>query len=70
LFGSRTDDDARGGDIDLLILTRDRLYNSEKSSIELSNGYKFGHQRIDFACFSEEEDHPFKAVTMLKAIEL
>lgn len=49
LFGSRTNDHARGGDIDLLIETRQPLENAFRESVALETALqvKLGDQKID-----------------------
>ncbi|MDD2741894.1 MAG: nucleotidyltransferase domain-containing protein [Rhodocyclaceae bacterium] len=49
LFGSRTDDNARGGDIDLLIQTPKRLENAFRESIGIETDLQIalGDQKID-----------------------
>ena len=46
LFGSRTDDHARGGDIDLLVITR-TLGFSDKLNILADLHQQLGEQKID-----------------------
>ncbi len=70
LFGSRVDDNKRGGDIDILILSEERLTIEESLSIERGYGDKFGHQKIDLVCFKKDDNHPFKQVALFKSIPL
>ena len=52
LFGSRTDDKKRGGDIDILVIS-DKIKLSEKIKIK-TNLYKLiGEQRIDLVAVPE-----------------
>jgi len=46
LFGSRTDDSKRGGDINLLILS-EKLASKEKRMLKLDLYYKIGEQKQD-----------------------
>ncbi|MFC1596112.1 nucleotidyltransferase domain-containing protein [Candidatus Margulisiibacteriota bacterium] len=46
LFGSRTDDDKKGGDIDLLIIS-DKITAPDKRKIKLNLYDQIGEQKID-----------------------
>ncbi|OQA80087.1 MAG: Nucleotidyltransferase domain protein [bacterium ADurb.Bin243] len=46
LFGSRTDDSKKGGDIDILVLS-EKLTSKEKRLIKLDLYDKIGEQKID-----------------------
>jgi predicted nucleotidyltransferase len=70
LFGSRANDQARGGDIDILILDSKKLTLEEMTEIEKSFWSVFGEQKIDLVCFTPDSDHPFKKVALLTAIPL
>jgi len=74
LFGSRTDDQKRGGDIDLLILADRRLTLKEKLQIKTEFYKKFGDQKIDqkidIVSFTYIEDDPFKNYILDYAIKL
>jgi len=52
LFGSRTDEKAKGGDIDLLIIS-DVLTFNEKRKIRLDLYKKLGEQKIDIIITKE-----------------
>ena len=52
LFGSRTDDTQKGGDIDILIIS-DFLTFNEKSKIRLELYEKLGEQKIDIIITKE-----------------
>ena len=62
LFGSRADDQRRGGDIDILVI------NDEKLSIRDKVGFlgefmnRFGEQKIDLVSFRYDENLPFKNI--------
>jgi predicted nucleotidyltransferase len=51
LFGSRVDDNAKGGDIDLLIIS-DKIKNSEKRKIRLKIFDQLEEQKIDIIATS------------------
>lgn len=50
LFGSRVDDDKKGGDIDLLIISN-KITFSEKLSILIKLKEKIGEQKIDIIIY-------------------
>ena len=70
LFGSRADDSAKGGDIDLLLLTEEKL------SLVLINRIRrlilndIGEQKIDIVSFTKSISHPFKSLALESAIRL
>jgi len=70
LFGSRTDNQKKGGDIDILILDHQKLNISEIVKIERSFWKRFGEQKIDLVCFPPNSNHPFKAVALSSAVAL
>ena len=70
LFGSRTDDRARGGDIDILVLSDKYLESRTIRQIKIGFYKKFGWQKIDIVNFLVEEKHPFKDVAITRAVKL
>jgi len=70
LFGSRTMDDARGGDIDLLILTKKPVDKKLLRPISIEFYKKFGWQKIDLVNFTYEDNSVFKRIIQTNAIEL
>ncbi len=70
LFGSRVDDEKRGGDIDILILGDKKLNFIEKGQIEKVFYQKFGEQKLDLVSYKYGSDDTFKAVALQRAIEL
>ena len=70
LFGSRTDDNKRGGDIDLLILSNDKISIDQKLKFICKFYIQFGEQKIDVATFTYSEKKPFKNIALSTAIEL
>ena len=70
LFGSRVDDDEKGGDIDVLILSEEKLSFSEISKMRVSFYKSFGEQKIDIVNFTYNDDDPFKNIALTNAIEL
>ena len=69
LFGSRTDDQKRGGDIDLLIISKN-ISREEVRKIKLNFYDEFGEQQIDILQDDGKLDEPFKKLIFTKAIEL
>jgi len=57
LFGSRVDDNRRGGDIDLLIIT-DKLTYDDKLTIKKQIFYEIEDQKIDII-ISRDGNEPF-----------
>mgnify|MGYP001266300853 CR=1 FL=1 len=70
VFGSRTDDSKKGGDIDLLILTKQRLHFKEKSRMRINIWKKFGEQKIDILNYTFEEESTFKEIIFNNSIEI
>ena len=70
LFGSRTDSAARGGDIDLLLLTETKLPLRLIREMRRAILSKIGEQKLDIVNFSKAEQHPFKEIAMEGALKL
>jgi len=70
LFGSRTDDTKKGGDIDILVLGTRKLKLNEKLNVQTAFWKQFGMQKLDLVSFTFEDDDPFKRLILLDAIEL
>lgn len=70
LFGSRTDDNKKGGDIDIMILSDKRLRWKEKAKIRWSYFEKFGEQKFDIVSSTFKDDDPFKQIVMHEGIIL
>jgi len=68
VFGSRTDDTQRGGDIDLLILS-DTITNKEKRKILIKLQDKIGQQKIDIIVVQSPETQ-FEKLVYKKSIPL
>ena len=68
LFGSRVDDNERGGDIDILILSDKKLNLSEKLKIKRNFYNKFGEQKIDLVNFTFSEKTAFKDLILSEPI--
>ena len=70
LFGSRTNDQARGGDIDILILTHEKIDKKIFRSIRVEFFKKFGWQKLDLVNFTYNDQSPFRKLIQTEAIEL
>jgi uncharacterized protein len=70
LFGSRTDDNARGGDIDILILSPGKIDYDTIAEMKYTFYDKFGEQKLDIIGMMPGEDDPFKRIVFKKAVEL
>ncbi len=69
LFGSRTDDNKTGGDIDLLVFSN--TLNSKKLRPVKWHFYeRFGEQKLDVLIDSGNLDSPFVQLIFPQAIEL
>jgi len=69
LFGSRTDDSKRGGDIDLLILNSTEVERKVVRRIKVDLIMSIGDQKIDIVAEANIED-PFVQFVLPDAIEL
>lgn len=69
LFGSRTDDEKKGGDIDILILSC-KLGKAEVRKIRRAFCEQFGEQKIDIIIDNGELAEPFVQMIFKKAIRL
>lgn len=70
LFGSRTDDQAKGGDIDILILSEKPIKRSDIRQFKINFYKKFGWQKIDVVSFLFKQENPFKNIALDEAIKL
>ena len=70
LFGSRTNDDALGGDIDVLILTDNPVDKKVFRTIRVEFYKLFGWQKVDLVNFTYNETSVFKELIQKTAIEL
>jgi len=70
LYGSRTDDKARGGDIDLMVLTPTPVNKSIFKTIRIGFYKQFGWQKVDLVNFTFEDHSPFKQLITTDAQEL
>ena len=70
LFGSRTDDSTKGGDIDILVITPERLPLPHLSRMRRLILNQIGEQKLDIVNFPLASDHPFKRAALENAIRL
>ncbi|MBF0238879.1 MAG: nucleotidyltransferase domain-containing protein [SAR324 cluster bacterium] len=68
LFGSRTNDDAKGGDIDLLVLSK-KIGLKEQLNIKLRLYDQLGEQKIDLLV-TEQAHTTFQKMVMNEGILL
>ncbi len=70
LFGSRTDDAKKGGDIDILVLGERKLSLTETIKIQVAFWKRFGEQKLDIVSFMSNEKATFKDLVLKNAVEL
>jgi predicted nucleotidyltransferase len=70
LFGSRTDDNKRGGDIDVFILSNQHYDSGIIRSIKIKFMEQFGWQKLDLINWTFDEQNTFKDLVMDEAVEL
>lgn len=68
LFGSRTSDDKKGGDIDLAIFSK-KMGRMQKAIVKNNFFKNFGEQKIDLVIFTNDDD-PFWQVIKDESILL
>ena len=68
LHGSRTRDDARGGDIDVLVLSR-RMGFSDKLDVLTRLRQQLGDQRIDLT-LARDDSRPFVRLALAQGVRL
>ncbi len=70
LFGSRANNEALGGDIDLMILTNEPINKTIFRAIRMEFYKQFGWQKIDLINFTFSDNSAFKQLIITNAIEL
>jgi predicted nucleotidyltransferase len=70
LFGSRTDDNAKGGDIDLLILTEELVTKNIIRQIRVAFIKKFGWRKLDLVNLTHSNDSSFRKLINSECIPL
>lgn len=69
LFGSRTDETARGGDIDLLIISQ-QIKRDQLGEIRWQLWQKLGEQKIDMILSDEQLLNTFASIAFEQGIKL
>lgn len=70
LFGSRVDDEKKGGDIDLLLLSDRLLSRQDKRAIKIRFYNVFGYQKLDLVHYTYDDPAPFKELALMDGVEL
>lgn len=70
LFGSRTDDTKKGGDIDILILSQQKIPLKQILKLKIKFYDIFGEQKLDIVNFTYDEKSAFKDLIIDNAIPL
>lgn len=70
LFGSRLNDFAKGGDIDLLLLTEEKLPLVFMNQIRKLILNDIGEQKIDMVNFKKSENHPLTSLALESGVRL
>lgn len=68
LFGSRVDDEAKGGDIDLLLLSDEKITSIDIRKFRISFYKEFGWRKIDLVNFRKNEEATFKSIALKNAV--
>ncbi|MCF6330808.1 MAG: nucleotidyltransferase domain-containing protein [Sulfurimonas sp.] len=69
LFGSRVDDSKRGGDIDLLVVSKE-LTKKELRLLRVDFFKEFGEQKLDIILDDGSFTNPFNKLILKKAVLL
>lgn len=67
LFGSRLNDDLKGGDIDILLLSNSKIDSRKLRKFRIAFFKKFGWQKIDLINFTKKENSNFKQLILKDA---
>jgi predicted nucleotidyltransferase len=70
LFGSRVDDNAKGGDIDLLLLSNKKIESSKLRKFRIDFYKIFGWRKIDLVNFTRASQDVFKMIALSDAVLL
>jgi predicted nucleotidyltransferase len=70
LFGSRVDDNALGGDIDLMILTNEPADKRIFRKIRMEFIKKYGWRKIDLVNFTYSNESSFRKLIDISSIQL
>jgi predicted nucleotidyltransferase len=67
LFGSRANDQRKGGDTDILVVGKRVLTHKERRAILIAFKKQFGPQKIDIVSYHENDKSTFKELALLEA---
>jgi len=70
LFGSRVNNELKGGDIDIMHIGSSSLTFKQKVKIIGDFWQLFGEQKVDLVSFSHESKDVFKSLVMQQALKL
>jgi uncharacterized protein len=70
LFGSRANDQLKGGDIDILVVDVKKLTFQQIRDIKIAFYKKFGEQRIDIVTYKRDTPSTFRDLVLLEAVRL
>ena len=70
LFGSRTDLNAKGGDIDIMVISDNPIPRSKLAPIRIEFFTTFGWQKLDIVIFKPNDQSPFYKIISPTAIPL
>ena len=70
LFGSRVDDNAKGGDLDILIESNYKFTLRDIFNLKNHFWKKFGEQKLDIVILNPDNNSAFKKLIKQNAIEL
>ena len=66
----RVDDDLKGGDIDILIISDNDISISQINRVKIDFYKQFGERKIDIVCFNSSDESPFKQLALAEGVEL
>lgn len=67
LFGSRLHDQELGGDIDILILSEEKIESKKLRLFRIGFYKRFGWQKIDLVNFTKKDNSTFKKLALTSA---
>lgn len=70
LFGSRVNDKARGGDIDILWLSPRKISLEKLIKAKIQFYLRFGEQKIDLVNLPFRDNSPFKQLILAEAVKI
>ncbi len=70
LIGSRTNDELKGGDIDILVLGEKELSGQQKRNIKLAFYKEAGEQKLDLVSLKHSDTSAFKELALMDSVKL